>query len=102
MYSKRTQGKGGCLFVIACTQRDFRCALQNKKGGGFNNCVYSINNDGRHIPIIKDCVSMHPKQLDVLSAKAVNVRTREREREREREFSLIYTGTVMIVLFICS
>ena len=45
---------------------------------------------------------MHPKQLDVLSAKAVNVRTREREREREREFSLIYTGTVMIVLFICS
>ena len=43
---------------------------------------------------------MHPKQLDVLSAKAVNVRTRE--REREREFSLIYTGTVMIVLFICS
>ena len=47
---------------------------------------------------------MHPKQLDVLSAKAVNVRTheRERKREREREFSLIYTGTVMIVLFICS
>ena len=33
---------------------------------------------------------MHPKQLDVLSAKAVNVRTRERERERERVFTDLY------------
>ena len=58
-------GEGG-LFV---NQRGvflaiYRCALLNKKGGGFNNCVYSINKDGQHIPTIKDCVSMHAKQKE--------------------------------------
>ena len=54
MYSKRTQGKGGAVLdsdVIVYTQREalfgetllifflaiYRGALQNKKGGGFNN-----------------------------------------------------------------
>ena len=78
MYSKRTQGKGGCLFVIVCTQRDFlsypvfidaRCRLfidarcRTRKEEVY--CVYSINNDGRHIPTIEDCVSMHAKQKEM-------------------------------------
>ena len=53
-----------------CNRREvflaiYRCALQNKKGGGLNNCVYSINNDGQHIPTIKDSVSMHAKQKEI-------------------------------------
>ena len=59
------------MFVIVCNQREdflaiYRRALQNKKEGRVeNNCVYSINNDGQHIPTIKDCVSMHVKQKEI-------------------------------------
>ena len=59
------------MFVIVCNQReDFlainRRALQNKKGRfKITECVYSINNDGQHIPTIKDCVSMHAKQKEI-------------------------------------
>ena len=44
------KGRGGCLFVIVCNQREdflaiYRCALQNKKGRDvFDNHVNSINN----------------------------------------------------------
>ena len=62
---RKHKGRG-----VVCNQREvflaiYRCALQNKKGGGLNNCVYSINNDGQHIPTIKDCVSMHAKQKEI-------------------------------------